>query len=111
MAGRSLEIDKSILDEIVARICASASPERIILFGSAATGEMNKDSDLDLLILLDSPENPRLESTRIRSELRGLGWPIDVLVMDKDRFEQTKSLIGGLAYPANKYGQVLYAVS
>lgn len=111
MAGRFLEVKQSLLEEIVARIRASSSPDRIILFGSAATGEMNKDSDLDLLVLLDSPENPRLESTRIRSELRGLGWPIDVLVMDKDRFEQTKSLIGGLAYPANKYGQVLYAVS
>lgn len=111
MSGRFLEIDQSLLEEVVTRIRGTVDPERIILFGSAVTGEMNQDSDLDFLVLLDSPDNPRQESVRIRSQLRGLGWPIDVLVMDRDRFDQTKDLVGGLAYPADRYGRVLYAVS
>ncbi len=72
---------------------------------------MERDSDLDVLVLLNSPEDPRRESVRIRSRLRGLGWPIDLLVMDRERFDQTKDLVGGLAYPAHRYGKVLYAVS
>ena len=28
--------------------------------------------------------------------------------MDTERFEETKEIIGGLAYPANKYGRVIY---
>ncbi len=111
MSGRFLEVDQSLLEEVVSRIRETTSPERIILFGSAATGDMNQDSDIDLLVLLDSPESPRQESVRIRKQLRGLGWPIDVLIMDRERFDQTKDLVGGLAYPANKYGRVLYAVS
>ncbi len=111
MSGRHLVIDQLLLDEVVARIRDASSPDRIILFGSAATGEMNRDSDLDLLVLVNNPENPRQESVRIRGRLRGLGWPIDVLVMDKERFDQTKDIVGGLAYPANRYGRVLYAVS
>ena len=111
MTGRNLEVDQLLLDEVVTRIRAASNPDRIILFGSAATGDMDRDSDLDLLVLLNSPENPRQESVRIRSHLRGLGWPIDVLVMDSARFDQTKDIVGGLAYPANRYGRVLYAAS
>jgi predicted nucleotidyltransferase len=111
MSGRFSEVDQLLLEEVVTRIRETANPERIILFGSAATGGMGQDSDLDLLVLLNSPENPRQESVRIRSGLRGLGWPIDVLVMDRERFDQTKDLVGGLAYPAHRYGRVLYAVS
>ena len=50
----------------------------------------------------------RDESVRIRAALRWLGYPIDVLVMSTSRFEQTKAIIGGMAYPANKYGKVVY---
>jgi hypothetical protein len=30
------------------------------------------------------------------------------MVMATERFEKTKEIIGGLAYPANKYGRVIY---
>lgn len=46
-----MTIDQSILDEIVRRIVDVAHPDRIILFGSAARGEMGPDSDLDLLVV------------------------------------------------------------
>lgn len=37
-----------------------------------------------------------------------LHYPVDVIVMSTARFEETKDLIGGIAYPARKYGRVLY---
>ena len=111
MSGRVLEVDQSLLEEVVKRIRAAADPERIILFGSAASGNIERDSDIDLLVLLAAPDNTRMESVRIRSVLRGLGWPINVVVMDRARFDQTKDIVGGLAYPAHRYGRVLYAVS
>ncbi|MBU2500045.1 nucleotidyltransferase domain-containing protein [bacterium] len=111
MSGQKLQIDETLLNEVTRRIREAVGPDRIILFGSAATGDMNRDSDLDLLVLMDSPRNTRQESVRIRSRLRGLGWPIDVLVMDTARFDETKDIIGSVAYPANRYGRVLYALS
>jgi hypothetical protein len=33
---------------------------------------------------------------------------VDVFAMTHERFEETKGVIGGLAYPANKYGRVIY---
>jgi hypothetical protein len=35
-------------------------------------------------------------------------YPVDVIVMRTERFERTKRFTGGIAYPANKYGRVIY---
>lgn len=101
-------VDETLRNEIVRRVLGVAQPERIILFGSAAAGQMNRDSDIDLLVLEPAPHNTRTESVRIGDALRGLGFPFDVIVMATKRFEETKDLIGTIAYPANKTGKVLY---
>lgn len=102
------ELDSRIIHEIVARLTRVARPDRIILFGSGATAHMTPDSDIDLLVVQADVLNPRHESRRLRDVLGGLGLPFDVIVMSRDRFEETKGVIGGIAYPANKYGKVIY---
>ncbi len=104
-------IDQTLIKEIIRRILSVTRPERIILFGSAATGEMTRDSDIDLLILEASPDNMRQERARIRRTLRELDYPFDILMMSTERFEESKNVIGGLAYPVNKYGKVIYEVA
>jgi predicted nucleotidyltransferase len=101
-------ISQTLVSEIVKRILSVAQAQRIILFGSAATDKMTKDSDIDLLVLESSPEDRRLESVRIRQAVRGLGYPFDIVVMAAERFEESKNVVGGIAYPANKYGKVIY---
>lgn len=103
-----MTVDEEILQEIVRRILSISAPRRIILFGSAATGHMTRDSDIDLLVVAANPGNIRQESVILRQTLRGLGFPMDVMVMAQERFDETKDLIGGIAYPANKYGKVIY---
>ena len=44
-------LEQAILDDIIRRIVEVAQPEKIILFGSAARGDMNRHSDVDLLII------------------------------------------------------------
>jgi predicted nucleotidyltransferase len=101
-------IDETLVSEIVKRIVDVARPQRIILFGSAAMGRMTTDSDIDLLVLESAPGDPRRESVRIHEAVSGLGHPFDIIVMDVERFEESKDVIGGIAYPANKYGKVIY---
>ena len=101
-------ISETLVSEIVKRILDVARPQRIILFGSAATGQMTKDSDIDLLVLEPAPGDTRKESVRIRQAVRGLGYPFDIIVMAAERFEESKNVVGGIAYPANKYGKVIY---
>ena len=44
-------VEQTILDKIVQRIVEVADPEKIILFGSAARGEIGPNSDVDLLTI------------------------------------------------------------
>ena len=104
----TMGVDETFLREIVRRILTVDQPDRIILFGSAATGQMTKDSDIDLLILDESPNNRHDQSIRIRDAIGNVNLPVDVLIMATGRFEATKNIIGGLAHPAHKYGRILY---
>ena len=44
-------VHKKILHDIIQRIVEVAHPQRIIMFGSAARGEMGPHSDIDLLVI------------------------------------------------------------
>jgi predicted nucleotidyltransferase len=101
-------VDETLLNEVVRRVLTVARPDRIILFGSAAAGQMTKDSDIDLLVVEPAPANTRDRSVAIRRALGDVRYPVDVIVMSSERFERTKRLVGGIAYPANKYGRVIY---
>jgi len=101
-------MDAKLFDEVVRRILTVRRPERIILFGSAGMGQATKDSDIDLLVLERDVRDPRGASLTIRGALSGMGASFDVIVMDIERFQETKDVIGGIAYPADRYGRVLY---
>ncbi|MGQ9554582.1 MAG: nucleotidyltransferase domain-containing protein [Anaerolineae bacterium] len=66
--------------EIVRRVRAVCEPERIIIFGSYARGEVSPDSDLDVMVVRET-EAPLEDSVSTRRALRGLGLPIDVIVV------------------------------
>jgi predicted nucleotidyltransferase len=103
-----MNVDETLLNEVVRRVLTVARPDRIILFGSAATGQMTKDSDIDLLVVEPALANTHERRVAIRGAVGDIGYPVDVIVMLTDRFERTKRFIGGIAYPANKYGLVIY---
>lgn len=106
-----MTIDQPIIDEIIRRIMAVTHPDKVIMFGSAATGGMDEDSDIDLLVLTPRAGNSRAESVRLVEALRGLGYPFDVLVMASEQFEESKDVVGGIAYPAHRQGRVIYAAA
>ncbi len=108
LGNRNGEPGYEVIEEIVRRVLAVSRPDRIILFGSAATGQMNRDSDVDLLVLEREVADARRDMIRIREALAGLPFPFDVVVMSRDRFEETRNVIGGIAWPAARYGRVIY---
>ena len=101
-------IDESLLQEIVRRINSVATPDKVILFGSAAMDEMTPDSDIDLLIVEQEIVDHRDEYVRIRRAIGSMGYPFDIILISREWFEESKEVIGGIAYPANKYGRVIY---
>jgi predicted nucleotidyltransferase len=106
-----MRIDGRLLDEIVRRVREVCSPDRIILFGSAVTGVLGPDSDIDLLIVAEASFNTWQNRVKIRNALRGIGVAVDVTIMATKCFEDTREVVGGIAHPADKHGKVLYAAA
>ena len=47
-----MEVHEKTIDVLVRRIVEEVHPIRIILFGSAARGNVEQDSDIDLLVVM-----------------------------------------------------------
>ncbi|MGH9845715.1 MAG: nucleotidyltransferase domain-containing protein [Blastocatellia bacterium] len=61
------------------RIAEAYQPEKIILFGSHAYGTPTRESDVDLLIVMDYEDHPLGQTVKMRFDL-GLVTPMDLLV-------------------------------
>lgn len=103
-------LDQDTLDEIIRRIVAVAEPERIIMFGSAARGEMDRHSDVDLLIVKDGAHRRRL-ATSIYRHLRGVDAAVDVIVVTPDDVERYGNSHALIIKPALSEGKVVYEVA
>ncbi len=103
-----MKLETVAIEEIVSRIHRVVEPDKIILFGSAASGNMTWDSDIDLLVVIPSCPDTRKMAVEVHRALDGLAYPFDIIVMETARFEETKNVIGGISHPANKYGKVIY---
>ena len=88
-------IDQRTLNDIITRIVEVANPYRIILFGSAARGEMGPHSDVDLLVIADCDSKRRL-TNRIYRRLYGVGSAVDAVVVsprDIERYGDSHTLV------------------
>ena len=106
-------LSESVKNSIINTI-RPMGPDKIILFGSFAYGKPESESDIDLLILKDIPED-KVRETRIEAkkllwqEFRNKNISFDVLVDSENRIK-SRIEIGDLFYEEifNK-GQVIYA--
>jgi predicted nucleotidyltransferase len=98
---------ESVIKEMVRRIVSGFDPEKIILFGSQARGDAGPDSDVDLLVLMET-DSKREAAVRILTALDAMGVPKDAVVITPDEFERRRDIVGTVAYPAHHEGRVLY---
>jgi predicted nucleotidyltransferase len=104
---RSQALNGETLDDIIQRVVEIAQPEQVILFGSAARGDMGPNSDVDLLVVKDGA-NRRGLSARIRRNLYGIRAAVDVIVVTPDDLERFKDSHGLVIKPALREGTVVY---
>ena len=101
-------IGRDKISEIVKKIASGYDPDKIILFGSYAEGNPDKDSDLDLLIIQETNLSPHKRGLDIRLSLIGSKVPIDILVYTKAEFEKEKNEKFSFIYSALKTSEILY---
>ncbi len=102
-------IDEAVIAEVGRRLAAAAPSARVILFGSHARGEAGPQSDLDLLVVEPTVDNPVNESVRLRRTLRGLGLFADVIVVSEDEAERWGQTYGTVIHAALSEGHTLAA--
>lgn len=73
-------VTPELIDYIVRKIVTAVSPVKIILFGSQAYGQETDESDLDLLIIHNSPTSNRKVRQQIDKLLWGRRFGVDLVV-------------------------------
>jgi predicted nucleotidyltransferase len=100
--------NEQALQEVTRRIVRVAKPSRLLLFGSAASGHMTKDSDLDILVVVHGPVHRRRMAQEIYRNLRGVGVAVDVVVATEDDIRNYGQKAGTILKPALREGRVIY---
>jgi predicted nucleotidyltransferase len=78
-----------VLPDAVQRIALELRPEKIILFGSYAYGEPTHDSDVDLLVILETTDSPTQRYLSVSRLLYPRPFPVDILVKTPDEIKDS----------------------
>ncbi len=101
-------VEPSILRDIVRRVVEAAQPEKIVLFGSAARGEMGPDSDVNLLVIKGGRFQRGRLVERIYRQMHGAGEAVDIIVVTPEEVERYRNTPCLVICPALREGKVVY---
>lgn len=101
-------VKRQVLADVVRRVVEAAQPDKIVLFGSAARGEMGPNSDLDLLVIKGGKFNREKLTTAIYRHLHGADAAVDVVVVTPEEVERYRDTHCLVICPALKEGKVVY---
>jgi predicted nucleotidyltransferase len=98
------------IDEIVLIIVSLVDPDQIVLFGSYARGENKNTSDIDLLILKKNLKNSKTITDKLYMSFfdNRIKIPVDLLVVDYDKYNNLKNEIGYIYKTINEEGKLIY---
>ena len=103
-------ISPEVIEEVKNRLVAVYQPTTIYLFGSYAWGTPHDDSDLDLLVIVESSnERPQHRAFAGMKALWGLNISKDLLVYTQEEFDARTSDYTTLPYQVQNRGKVIYA--
>ena len=104
-----MQSDPEVIEQLVRRIIELVQPLRIMLFGSAARGEMGPDSDIDVLVVMPEGVHRRRTAQLLYRQIRGIGVPFDILVATPTDLERHKDNIGLIYQTVLREGREVYA--
>ncbi len=93
----------------VRRIVRAAHPDRVILFGSAARGDIGPDSDLDFLVIKSGAGRRRDLARKIYRSLFGLRTPVDVIVRSPREIQSRLRIGDSFFEEITREGRIVYA--
>ncbi len=95
------------IQSLAQAIAKNYQPEQIVLFGSSARHEFHSGSDIDLLIVKDTPKKP-LERMREVVEMLPHTLDVDILVLTPQEIKSRRAEGHYLMKEIDAHGQVIF---
>ncbi len=100
-------IETSQILSVADKIAQQFRPERIILFGSYAYGTPNKDSDVDLLVVMPFEGRTARQAIEIYRVIYA-GFPMDLIPITPERLKHRLEIEDFFLREIIEKGKVLY---
>ena len=95
------------LRNVTWQIVQQFHPQKVILFGSYAYGQVTEDSDVDLLVVMDTDESPLHAAAKIAAAIEH-PFPLDIVVRTPVEFASAVRRRGVFATEVATKGITLY---
>lgn len=107
MGTASLPISNESIQRVTQQIVERFHPRKVILFGSYAYGQPTADSDVDLLVVIDTEEPPLHVAAQIAAEIEHT-FPLDIVVRTPVELQVAAQRKGVFVSEVMSKGIVLY---
>ena len=109
-AGANLRRRRSLIKKLCDGIARQFQPDKIILFGSYASGHPNVDSDVDLLVILPFVDDPLRKAGKMLCQITSeVGYlPMDLLVRTPEQVQYRLSIGDRFMKEITEKGKVMY---
>jgi len=101
-------VDKSLINTIIKRLVTNLDVIKVVLFGSYVSGKPSKDSDLDLLIIVNTKEKGIKRYAMVSELLEPRKIPMDIIVKTPDEIKKREKMFDPFIRSIFKTGKVLY---
>ena len=101
-------VTEEALQAIVRRLVTGLHPHKIVLFGSYSYGTPMADSDVDLLVIVDTQARPVDRYLCVSRLLRPRPFPLDLLVKTPEEVAQALARDAAFIREIMARGRVLY---
>ncbi|MGQ9628387.1 MAG: nucleotidyltransferase domain-containing protein [Anaerolineae bacterium] len=100
-------IPQQAIEDVVSQIVRHFNPRQIILFGSYAYGQPRPESDVDLLVVMDTPLKETEQAVRICQEIE-YHFGLDLIVRTPEALTRRLALGDPFLREVVARGKVLY---
>ena len=97
-----------LVDETIDQIVSVFHPNKIIIFVSVARNSAHDESDLDILVVMNSELKPTKRAGEVYKATSSIDLPMDIIVLTPEEYEANKDNPHPFASVISKTGVVAY---
>ena len=103
------QVTPNAIAEIAQVIAERIQPDKVVLFGSHAYGEPKPWSDVDFLVVMDTPQGEATALRAVRAVLPRRPFNVDIVVRSQAEIDRRIALDDWFLEDITRRGHVLYA--